>query len=331
MDSEVPEKDALDPDLAAVFDRGRLADLPPWHTMTVTEARRVEDDVFSSGVGPAVDSVVDSEIAGPSGDLPIRLYRPQDPALGPSGDTPALVFFHGGGFVLGTLDSADDVCRQFATRLGAVVVSVDYRLAPEHPFPAAVEDAWAALQWVGEEADEEGKEESLGIDPGRVGVAGTSAGGALAAAVGLRARAEGVPLAVQVLCYPMLDPEATATADVEDRAAAPLLSRADVDWFWDQFLPDRGDASDPLAAPARADTLEGCPSTVVTTAGHDVLRFEGAAFAERLEDSGVPTTYLHYPTLAHGFLSLAGDVEAARTATAEVTAAVRDCLDPTPD
>ncbi|MEF8855724.1 MAG: alpha/beta hydrolase, partial [Haloarculaceae archaeon] len=260
----------------------------------------------------------DRQIEGQNVDLPGRVYRPAEPAGGSDESPLALVFFHGGGWVLGTLDSADDVCRQFATRLGAVVVSVDYRLAPENPFPAAVEDAWAALRWVRDAAP------SLGVDSERIGTAGTSAGGGLSAAIGLRARTEDVPIAVQVLCYPMLDPAPDIADGTKDTAARPsLLSRGDVDWFWNQYLGQEDDTHDPLAAPARADTLAGCPPTVITTAGHDMLRGEGAAFAEGLRDEGVPTTALHYPTLTHGFLSLTGSVDRADDAAAEVAEAVR--------
>ncbi len=376
MSNRSPPGVPLDPQLAALLETGRL-DLPAWHTMSVAEARRVEDETFSAGEGPEMAAVTDRTIAGPGGDLPVRLYqpragdRPATPAnagtdaataCGAGGNDaapPALVFYHGGGWVMGTLDSADDVCRHLAAGTGAVVVSVDYRLAPEHPYPAALEDAWAALAWVREAAD------SLGVDPDRVGVAGTSSGAGLAAAVGLRARDAGVPVAVQVLCYPVLDPAggsaptseadedagasgetaaaagadgdasqsgdtATGVAATEDAGDEPLLSRADVRWFWDQYLRSPADARDPLAAPARAASLAGCPPTVIATAGHDVLHAEGAAFAERLAASDVATTHLHYPALCHGFLSLAGDIDSAAAATSEVLDAVGEQLETGP-
>lgn len=319
MDGPATGRDDLDPELSALLESGRFTDLPPWHEMGVTEARRVEDEVFSAGEGPPVDSATDREIDGPGGDLPIRVYRPERDGERGDGPLPAIVFCHGGGWVMGTLDSADDICREFAAGVGAVVVSVDYRLAPDHPFPAAVEDAWAGLSWVIEHAEE------LGVDSTSVAVAGTSSGAALAAAVGLRARDEAVPLAAQVLCYPIVDHDLDRPSYGEAREGA-LLSRADVAWFWDQYLANPMDAENPLAAPMRADSLADCPDSVVATAGHDVLRSEGVDFAERLDASGVRTTHGHYPSLTHGFLSLAGDVEAARTATDEVVAAVRDLL-----
>ncbi|PSQ04261.1 alpha/beta hydrolase [Halobacteriales archaeon QS_4_69_31] len=307
----------LDPQLAALLREGRVAEVPPWHTMSVAGARRVEDEVFSAGEGPAVAETADRHVDGPGGDLPVRVYWPEAPD---DGRLPGLVFCHGGGWVLGTLDSADDLCRAFAARVGAVVVSVDYRLAPEHPFPAAVEDAWAAVAWARESAA------SLGIDPDRLGVAGTSAGGGLAAAVGLRARERNVLLAAQVLCYPILD-SGLDTPSYREHADAALLSRADVAWFWEQYLADPADADDPLAAPARAGTLADAPPAVVATAGHDVLRSEGVAYADRLRECGVPTSHHHYPSLAHGFLSLTDEVDRAAAAMREVTAAVRDILE----
>jgi acetyl esterase/lipase len=185
---------ALDDEIADVVASIRERDIPEWHEMSVSTARRVEDEVFSSDDPPAVEAVRDLTIPGPGGDLPIRVYRPavETPA-------PALVFYHGGGWVLGTLDSADDLCRRFARRANCIVVSVDYRLAPEAPFPAAADDAYAALEWVAEDGTS-----TVGAVPDRLAVAGTSAGGNLAAATALRARDEGGPsITQQVLCYPM--------------------------------------------------------------------------------------------------------------------------------
>ncbi|WP_440764810.1 alpha/beta hydrolase [Natronorubrum sp. DTA7] len=313
MDDVVTDK--LDPEFADVLRKGRVADLPPWHSMTVAEARRVEDEAFSAGDGPTVHEVSDRRIDGPAGDVPVRLYRPETPSEVAGSPLPALVFCHGGGWVLGTLDSADDLCRAFATRVGAVVISVDYRLAPEHPFPAAVEDAWAALEWAHDEAD------TLGIDPDRIGIAGTSAGGGLAAAVALRARDRDVSPAVQVLCYPILDRD-FETPSYREHADAPLLSRADMAWFWDQYLADPTDADDPLAAPLRAESLADAPPAVIATAGHDVLRSEGVAYADRLRSAGVELRHCHYPSLAHGFLSLTGAVDRAEAAMDDVTSAI---------
>ena len=321
MDGSDEATDELDPQFADVLRNGRVADLPAWHTMSVDEARRVEDEVFSAGDGPAVDRVADRRIDGPGGDLPVRIYRPDESAERADEGVPALVFAHGGGWVLGTLDSADDLCREFATRIGAAVISVDYRLAPEHPFPAAVEDVRTALEWARDEAD------SLGIDPDRLGLAGSSAGAGLAAAVALEARDLDVSPAVQLLCYPILDRDFERRS-YREHADAQLLSRADMEWFWEQYLPEPSDADDPRAAPLRADseTLSSAPPAVIATAGHDVLRSEGVAYAERLDAAGVETRHRHYPALAHGFLSHTDAVDAAATAMAEVTTAVRETL-----
>ena len=302
----------LDAELAAVVAEIEAAGVPPWHAMSVASARRIEDEVFSAGDGPEMDAVRDLRIDGPGGELPVRVYRPaaEDPAT--------LVFYHGGGWTLGTLDSADDICREIAARAECLVVSVDYRLAPEHPFPAAVDDAVAALRWASEYAAD------LGGDPNRLGVAGTSAGGNLAAATALRVRderadatdgSETAPnelpeLGGQFLLYPMCDRRFDRDS-YREHGDGPLLTEADVRWFWNQYLRSPVDEHNPFATVLRAPDLSGVAPATVVTAGVDVLRDEGGAYAERLADHGVPVDHDHYPTLAHGFLSLTDDVERA--------------------
>jgi len=292
------EDSDLDPDVAAVIEEFEAMGIPPWHSLSVSCARRLEDEIFSAGEGPAVRTVRTLAIDGPGGEMPVRVYRPavEEP--------PAIVFYHGGGWTLGTLDSADDICRELAARSGALVASVDYRLAPEHPFPAAVDDAMAALEWVSTHAG------ALGADPGRLGVAGTSAGGNLAAATALRARDREVDLDGQFLLYPIAD-HGFETDSYREHADSPLLSRADMRWFWDQYLRSPVDAANPCASVLRAPDLSGVAPATVLTAGFDVLREEGVAYADRLDDAGVPTTHRHYPGLTHGFLSMTDDVEAA--------------------
>ena len=291
----------LDPQLADAI--GHLDDgLPEWHALSVESARRLEDELFSPEDPPPVDHVREFGIDGhgddgePGSNLPLRTYRHDvDPPA------PVCLFFHGGGWVMGTLDSADDLAREIARRTGCLVVSVDYRLAPEHPFPAAVDDARAALSWVAENAG------SIGGDPNRLAVAGSSAGGAIAAALARWSRRDEVPsLAHQLLLYPIVDPAAEATAP-----EGPLLSRADVDWFWDEYLGSPVDRENPYAAPAAGTDLTGLPPATVVTAGFDPLGEEGSAYAERLDDAGVPVEHHHYPRLSHGFLSLADRVDAA--------------------
>jgi acetyl esterase len=302
----------LDPQLAAVVADVEREGIPPWHALSVEDARRVEDEVFSAEEVPPVARVREFEIPGPAGGIPVRIYR-----HAASPPAPTLVFYHGGGWVLGTLDSIDPVCRALARRADCVVVSVDYRLAPRHPFPAPLDDAYAALEWVAEYAG------SVGGDPDRVAVGGTSAGGNLAAATALRAREfDGPDVAAQALCYPITD-FAFDTDSYDDHGDGPLLTEADMRWFWDHYLRSPVDGHNPFASPLRADSLAELPPAVVATAGHDPLRDEGAAYATRLDDAGVDVDHRHYPELAHGFLSLTADVDAADAAMDEVAASLR--------
>jgi acetyl esterase len=291
----------LDPDAAALIEELEAAGVPEWHALSVEGARRVEDEVFAAGSGePPVETVHDVSIAGPAGALGLRAYSP----AGADG-APTLVFLHGGGWVLGTLDGIDDVCREIATRAGAVVLSVEYSRAPEHEFPTQVEEAYAAASWAAEYAD------AFGGDPDRVAVGGTSAGGNLAAAAALLARErDGLDLAGQLLCYPITD-HSFDTESYREHADFPLLTRADMEWFWEQYLRSDVDGHNPLASPLRAPDLSGLPSAVVLTAGFDPLRDEGAAYADRLADAGVPVAHRQYDRLPHSYLSLAADVAAA--------------------
>ncbi|WP_276259230.1 alpha/beta hydrolase [Haloglomus litoreum] len=312
--------DALDPECARVVREFLAEGLPEWHTLSVASARRLEDELFSGGDGPELAATREFAIEGPAGDeLPLRAYRPA--AEGPDGDKPdaaisnrpTVVFSHGGGWTLGTLDSADDICRELAARTGALVLSVDYRLAPEHPFPAALDGAYRATEWADANAD------ALG-GGGPLVVAGTSAGGGLAAAVALRAAIEDGPdIAAQVLLYPMLDRD-TTRASYAEHGDGPLLTTADVCWFWSQYLRSPVDAHNPFAAPLRADVdlLTEAPPAVVATAGVDPLRDEGRAYADRLAAVDVPVTRVHEPDLCHGFCSLTDDVPAADRAMDEI-------------
>ncbi|PSP75695.1 alpha/beta hydrolase [Halobacteriales archaeon QS_1_68_20] len=302
----------LDDEVRDLLGEFEAAGLLEWHRLSVASARRVEDDLFSPDPLPEVALRRDLAFEGPAGEVPVRVYRDVDPPA------PVLVFLHGGGWTLGTLDSADDICAELARRGECVVVSVDYRLAPEHPFPAALDDAWAALSWAAETA------EAFGGDPDRLQVGGTSAGGNLAAATALRAATfDGPDLDHQLLVYPMIDP-GLDTDSADRRADAPLLTRADVEWFWDQYLRSPVNRHSPFAAPLRADDLGGVAPATVVTAGHDLLRDEGAAYASRLAEAGVAVDHRNYPAMPHGFLSFTDDVDAADAAMDEVGTAIDD-------
>jgi acetyl esterase/lipase len=237
---------------------------------------------------------VDRTIPGPAGRIPVRVYR----SLAARAEPPAIVYFHGGGFVVGDLESHDATCRLLARETGALVMSVDYRLAPEHPFPAAVEDAVAAFAWAHANPRE------LAISPGEVAVMGDSAGGNLAALVCLRARDDGGPLPIaQGLVYPATDLRG-GTESMQLLADGFFLTSEDIDWFLCQYLPDPALRASPEVSPLLADDLSGLPPAHIWTAGFDPLRDEGLAYAERLADAGVPVRYRCLDDHVHGFLGM---------------------------
>lgn len=259
-------------------------------------------------------------IPGAAGPLGVRIYFPLDP--GPSRERlPVLVYFHGGGFVLCDLDSHDSCCRRLANGAGAIVVSVDYRLAPESPFPAAVHDAWAATQWVA------GQLAELGGDPARLVVAGDSAGGNLAAVVAMLARDRGGPaLAFQLLIYPVVDQRRKqAPASGGRRAPSGTLTAAHMGWFTEQYLGRGGDRTDPLASPILGD-FTGLPPAHVVTGGMDPLCEEGEDYARRLSAAGVPATVERYEDGFHGFFNLADHLPFAAQASDDVCAVIRAAL-----
>ncbi|WP_455359171.1 alpha/beta hydrolase [Streptomyces sp. SYSU K21746] len=267
------------------------------------------------GEPPRVGSVTDRTVPGPVGapPVPVRIYRPEPD--GPPGPRPTVVFCHGGGWVLCDLDTHDATVRGLCRASGATVVSVDYRRAPEARFPAAVEDAYAALCWAAEHLGD------LGGHPGALVVAGDSAGGNLAAASLLLARKRGGPdAALQVLVYPGLD-AGQDTASYTTNGTGYYLTAAHVRWFWEQYLGPDGDGADPLASPLRAD-LAGMPPAYVVTAGCDPLCDEGRAYGEKLRAAGVEVTERHYPGMFHGFFSLPAYLDDARDALAGVAEAI---------
>jgi acetyl esterase len=257
-----------------------------------------------------VGAVTDISIPGPAGDIPARHYRPAD------GHGPLLVFFHGGGQVIGSIDTHDDLCRAMCTRGRMHVVSVDYRLAPEHPAPAGTDDAYAAFRWACQHAAE------LGADPHRVAVGGDSAGGNQAALVAHRARADGPLPSLQLLLYPVTN-YSDETRSQTLFANRYFLTRDDLPWFRDKYLSGGIDAADPRVSPLLADDLSGLPPALVVTAGFDPLRDEGRQYAEAMRAAGVPVDHREFGSLIHGFANffpLGGD---SVTAMAEVISALR--------
>ena len=301
----------IDPMLLAVLEAFPMQ-FDDLGSMTAQEVRTL----FEQGNPPPgedVASVEDLEVPGPDGPLPVRVYRPDGAAV----PAPVVVFFHGGGWVLGSIATHDATCRGLANRTGAVYVSVDYRLAPEHPYPAAPEDCYAAPCWVADHAAD------LGVDPGRLAVAGDSAGGNLAAVVCQMARDRSGPaIAFQLLIYPVTDLDFDRWPSMEENADGPLLTREGMDWFARHYVGTLPFTGDPYAAPIRAADLSGLPPAHVATAGHDPLRDEGAGYAEALAAAGVTVGYDNFATMIHGFVGFADVVPAAGEARDRIAAAL---------
>jgi acetyl esterase len=302
----------LDPQARAVLDQLAALNLPPLNTLSAPEAR-AQSKARRAPVTPEdVARVENRTIPGPAGEIPIRAYTPAG-----TGPFPLVVYFHGGGWVIGDLDTHDPVCRALTNRSGCLVVSIDYRLAPEHPYPAAVDDAYAATAWIAEHATE------LGGDGSRLAVAGDSAGGNLAAVVALLARDRGGPrIAFQALVYPVTDCDLDTTS-YRENAEGYFLTREMMRWFWDQYVPDEARRREPLASPLRAESLTGLPPALVITAEFDPLRDEGEAYAQRLADAGVHVAATRYGGMIHGFFTMLGVLDRAADAVNEVGLALR--------
>ncbi len=294
---------AVSPELTDMLEFMNSMEMPSLDTITPEEYRVAFAFPPADTVHP-VGKVENQTIAGPGGDLPIRIYTPN--AAGPF---PVLAYYHGGGFVLCDLDSHDDQCRKMCDAMNAVVVSVDYRLAPEAKFPAAPDDCYAATQWCADNMA------SLNGD-GRLLVGGDSAGGCLAASVCLMAKEKGGPeIAHQFLIYPVTDCN-FETGSYQDFAEGYFLSQDMMRWFWKHYLDSEADAANPLASPLRASDLSGMPPATIITAGYDPLRDEGKAFADRLSAAGVKADYRCYDDMIHGFLGLPVPLKAADDAIA---------------
>jgi acetyl esterase len=306
----------LDPQAQAFLERFETGGALPFHALTVEQARRaIEEQTRTFGSPQAVARVEDREIPGPAGPLAVRIYIPSHEA-----SLPALVYFHGGGWVIGNLNTHDAVCRALSNSARCLTVAVDYRLAPEHRFPAALEDCYAATSWVATNA------QRLGVDATRLAVGGDSAGGNLAAAVALMARERGAPaLAFQLLVYPVTD-DAMDTPSHRAFAEGFFLTRSDMEWFWNHYAPDPSDRESCFACPAKATDLSGLPPAMIITAEFDPLRDEGERYAERLKAAGVPVTLKRYPGMVHGFFRLSHIIDQGKTALAEAGAALRAAL-----
>lgn len=307
----------LDPDVVetlALLDAVGIT--KPWDGLTVEEVRALTapiTEVCAPGGTPAAREE-DVVIGGPGGDLALRVYTP--PGDGPH---PAIVYFHGGGWVLYELDTFNPICRDLAHFTGATVVSVAYRLAPEHPFPAAVDDAHAAVRWVAEHGAE------IDVDGRRIAVAGDSAGGNLAAVMALRCRDEGPPLAFQLLLNPVTDHDFD-TGSYHEFADGHFLTRPQMHWYWDRYLPETARRDHPWASPLRAPDLAGLAPALVLTAECDPLRDEGEAYAARLAGAGVDVGLVRTPGVIHGFLNLGATTPKTEGVFREVAAALRAAL-----
>jgi len=300
---------SVNPQAQLVLDGRAAAGVPPTWEQTPDEVRAGFGPVREMiGPGPEVASVRDISIPGQAGEIPARVYSP---VANPPG---TVVFYHGGGWVIGSVDDWDAVARALAVASGCDLVSVDYRLAPEHQFPAATDDAFDALVWVGSS-----------LAGGRpLVVAGDSAGGNLAAVSALRARDAGGPaLALQVLIYPVTDHDLDRPSYHDYDGTGFIVNRGDMAWFWDHYAPDVAARANPYASPLRATDLSGLPPAYVVTAEHDPLRDEGFAYAERLRAAGVPVEHQHYGTQIHGFYTLVNVMDDANKAVAETGAAIR--------
>ncbi|MFT3666190.1 alpha/beta hydrolase [Piscinibacter sp.] len=310
----------LHPQTRALLDLIAERGVPATHTLSPAEARTIyrERRGFTQPEAPPVASVQELKASGPHGAIPLRLYRP----LGtPAGQVlPALVYYHGGGWVIGDLDTHDTLCRELANHSGCAVLSVDYRLAPEHRFPAAVDDAIAATRWVRDNAA------ALKLDAARIAVGGDSAGGNLAAVVALAARDAGeAPFAYQLLIYPATD-QHRGTPSHERNGEGYLLTRDTMDYFCGHYIPEPGAYADWRASPLLHPDHSRLPPALVLTAGYDPLRDEGIAYAHKLSAAGVRATHLSFERQIHGFILMGRVIDEANDAVRLCAAALRDAL-----
>jgi acetyl esterase len=303
----------LDPQVKIILEEDAAKVLP-----TLVEHSAVEARKQMAELAPPVDPLLmvarveDRKIKGPGGDIPMRLYYPED-----NPPYSVLVYFHGGGWVIGDLDSHHAICHAISKTGGCLVAAVDYRLAPEHPYPAPVEDAYAATCWVAENA------EAIQADAGRIAVGGDSAGGTQAAVVAIMARDRSGPqIALQVLIYPITDYNFETSSYLKN-ADGYMLTRDLMIWFWKQYLENNEIAGHPYVSPLRADNLGELPDALVLTAQYDPLSDEGQAYARRLQEAGVSVKLTRYEGMIHGFFKMTSRLDKARQALDEVAEALK--------
>ena len=306
----------LDPQVKVLLDQMAAANQPAFHSQSPADARKAMDAMLNVlGPGPDVHKVEDRKIPGPAGDIPVRIYSPPGKPIG------ILVYFHGGGWVVGDIASHDYVCRALTNAAGCVVVSVDYRLAPEHKFPAGPEDCYAATEWVSKNAA------SLGSDADHIAAGGDSAGGNLAAVISLMARdRKGPRIRHQMLIYPVTDAAMDTPSYKEFTADGFVLSKLDMEWFWGYYLANKRDGENPYASPSRASNLSNLPPAHIITASHDPLRDEGEAYAELLKKAGNRVKVKRYQGVVHGFFSLQAALDQGKTATRELAEELKASL-----
>lgn len=296
----------LDPQVQGWLKQAKALGLPALETLSPQAARRVNAQTKKQICGPKepVAQIHNVRIPGPGGEIPLRIYLPEVDA-----PLPVLVYFHGGGWVLGDLDTHDPLCRALANAAACIVVAVGYRLAPEHKFPAAVDDALAATYWVASNIAQSGG------NPNTLAVGGDSAGGTLATVVARRCAQEGrARLVHQGLIYPVTDLTCFDTASYREFASGYLLTKAEMAWFRSLYLNDIKEAAHPDASPNQASDLRGLPPTLILTAEFDPLRDEGEAYAQQLAQAGVAVRCVRYDGMVHGFITMANVIDRARDA-----------------
>jgi len=304
---------ALDPQARAVLDQMAALGGPQINELSPGEARQQAIPMAAmQGAAEPVATIEDRKLPGPAGAIPVRLYTPAG-----SGPQPVFVYLHGGGWVIGSLDDSDALCRTLCNAAQCIVMSVDYRLAPEHPFPAAVEDSYHAVLWASANAA------SFGGDASRIAIGGDSAGGNLAAVVAQLARDRGQPaLKCQILIYPATD-AACDSPSYSQNSEGYFLTKEAMCWFWDHYVGRDVDRSNPLVSPLRAHSFKGLPPALVITAEYDPLRDEGEAYAESLRNAGVPVQLTRYNGMIHGFFTMSAAMDQGRRAIEQAAATLR--------